>query len=77
VTPTELQRQLTYFTEVLRFASSRKAILEELMQRPIAKSWDAVKKAKMVRRLMTAKQTVDQAVVLIEQIRGALQQSVP
>jgi len=72
--PATLQRQIAYYTHVQRCASIRRERAEELMQRPVAKSWDAAKKAKMVRKLMASKQEFDQSVSALDQLNFRLQQ---
>jgi hypothetical protein len=72
--PAVLQRQIAFYSHVQVCATSRKARLEDLMQRKIAKTWDAAKKAKMVRRLMTANQELDQSVDALDQLKHRLEQ---
>ena len=55
-------------------ATSRKGRAQELMSRRVAKSWSAAKKAKMVRRLMTANQELEQSTSAIEQLTHRLEQ---
>jgi hypothetical protein len=72
--PRELSRQIQFFTHVQKCAAVRKARAEELMQRRVAKTWDAVKKAKMVRRLVTASQELNQASDALDQLQLRLSQ---
>jgi hypothetical protein len=58
--PRVLLAQIAYVNHVQRCATSRKERVEALMQRRSAKKWDAKKKARMVRKLMTANQELEQ-----------------
>jgi len=69
----ETQRQLAFFTHTYKCATSRKARNELLMSRKGAKKWDAPKKAKMVRRLMTANQELNQCASAIEQLKAQIE----
>ncbi len=69
-----LQYQLAYVKHTLHCASERKTKLEELMSRPTAKKWDATKKAKMVRRLVTSTETVEQCVVAVDEVSRKLEE---
>ncbi len=69
-----LQYQLAYVKHTLGAASQRKERLEELMSRKSAKKWDAKKKATMVRKLVTATQTVEQCVAAVDEISKKLEQ---
>ena len=64
----ELQKQLQFFRHYLHAATLRKERCEDLMSRQIAKTWDAKKKAKMVRRLTTANSELEQCVTAIDQV---------
>ncbi len=66
--PLVLQYQLAYVRHTLNAASQRKERLEDLMSRHIAKKWDAGKKSKMVRRLVTANQTIEQCVGAVDEL---------
>lgn len=72
--PEELVRKLYFFNHVKVCATSRKGRVEELMQRRSAKKWDAKKKARMVRRLVTANQELEQSESAIDQITHRLSQ---
>jgi hypothetical protein len=72
--PVTMLKQIAFFTHVQKCAAVRKARAEELMQRRVAKGWDAAKKAKMVRRLVTAGQELDQATDALDQLRFRLEQ---
>jgi hypothetical protein len=71
-TAEELEMQIRYFGHMKFCATSRKARVEDLMQRRsangwrkltgrIAAGWNTSKKTQMVRRLMRAGQEIDQA----------------
>jgi hypothetical protein len=68
-----LQYQLAYVQRTLTAASLRKERLEDLMARRGAKKWDASKKAVMVRRLVTATQTVEQCVAAVDELTKKLE----
>lgn len=72
--PKELVRQIAFFTHAQACAASRKARAEDLMQRRVAKSWDAAKKGKMVRRLMRANQELEQSAEALDQLKHLLEQ---
>ena len=71
-----LQYQLTYVQHTLNAASQRKERLEELMSRKSAKKWDAQKKATMVRKLVTATQTIEQCVAAADELAKKLEEVV-
>lgn len=60
-TAEELQEHIDRFRKQAYNARYRKDRLETLMQRKSAKKWDPAKKAKMVRRLVAANVTLEQA----------------
>ena len=62
----ELKLRLAFFKRMHLAANSRKDRLEDLMQRKIAKTWDAAKKAKMVRRLVSANKVLEQSVMAVD-----------
>ena len=68
-----LQYQLAYVQHTLNAASQRKERLEDLMSRRSAKKWDAAKKANMVRKLVTATQTVEQCVAAADELTKKLE----
>lgn len=68
-----LQYQLAYVKHTLNAASLRKERLEDLMSRRSAKKWDASKKATMVRKLVTATQTVEQCVGAVDELTKKLE----
>jgi len=68
-----LQYQLAYIQHTLRAATLRKERLEELMSRKKAKKWDQAKKATMVRRLVTATQTIEQCVAAADEVAKKLE----
>ena len=68
-----LQYQLTYVQHTLHAASQRKERLEDLMSRKSAKKWDAQKKATMVRKLVTATQTIEQCVAAADELAKKLE----
>jgi hypothetical protein len=68
-----LQYQLAYVKRTLYCATDRKARLEDLMSRDKAKTWDAKKKAKMVRRLVAANQAVEQCVTAVDELTKNLE----
>lgn len=74
--PETLRRQIAFFVHALACATVRKSRAEDLMQRRQAKAWDAAKKAKMVRRLTSANQELEQAAGALEQLREKLSQLV-
>lgn len=72
-TPERLNAYIVYLQRRLHCASSRKARLEILMRRKSAKKWDASKKAKMVRRLMSSTNELDGSTKEIEKTTLKLQ----
>lgn len=70
--PLELARQLAFFKHILICSSTRKERAEDLMARRSAKKWDAKKKQRMVRRLMTANQELEQSTDAVEQLTHKL-----
>lgn len=72
----ELQFRIAYVQHLQRCASSRKARLEDLMQRRSAGKWDPTKKAKMVRRLITVDQTLEQCVPVLAELTTNLEKVV-
>lgn len=84
-TAEELELQIRFFDHVLYCATQRKARVEDLMQRRSANGWrnprgrlspgwSPAKKAVMVRRLMRAKEELDQAVGALGQLHQQLEQ---
>lgn len=65
-TPEKVKAMIAAYSFVRSNAENSKERLNMLMQRKSAKDWDAAKKAKMVRRYMTANQTIDEASETIE-----------
>ena len=72
--PQEMMRQLEFYAHLKVCATARKERCEELMQRRIAKTWDAKKKARMVRKLVTANQELEQSDMAIDQLTHRLSQ---
>jgi hypothetical protein len=72
--PMVLQYQLAYVKHMLEGATQRKARLEEVMQRRGAKKWPAAKKAQMVRRLVTANQTVEQCTAATDELAKKMEE---
>ena len=72
--PELLAKQLHSYQRLQLFATSRKARCEELMRRRSAKKWDAAKKARMVRKLMTANKELETSTGMIEQLMARLTQ---
>jgi hypothetical protein len=70
--PIEMARQLAFFKHILICSSTRKERVEDLMSRSSAKKWDAKKKQRMVRRLMTANQELEQSSDAVEQLSSRL-----
>lgn len=64
--PRELLHRAEKLKRLLACATSRKERCEDLMQRRIAKTWEPVKKAKMVRRLVKANQEIEQSTAELE-----------
>lgn len=69
----ELLHKLSYYSLMNRNAGLRKSRQEELMSRRVARTWDAAKKSKMVRRLMRANQELEQSTVAIGEIERRLE----
>jgi hypothetical protein len=73
--PVMIVRQIIFFNHTKMCAMARKARLEDLMQRKHSpKKWDAAKKAKMVRKLMTANQELEESVNALDQLNHRLSQ---
>lgn len=72
--PMVLQYQLAYVKHTLHCATERKARLEDLMSRQIAKKWDAKKKATMVRKLVNAGQTIEQCIGAVDELSKKLEE---
>jgi hypothetical protein len=72
--PMALLYNLHHVERVHMCATSRKGRAQQLMSRRSASSWDAAKKAKMVRRLMRANQEVQQSETAIAQLTHRLEQ---
>lgn len=73
-TPERLKAMLAAYTRAKSSAETNKERLAELLQRKSAKKWDQMKKAQMVRRYMTADQTITEATGVIDQIQHRLEQ---
>ena len=71
--PRVILMQIGFYEHLMVCASSRKARAEELMQRAKARTWDAAKKAKMVRRLMTATQELEQSLAALDRLNVDVQ----
>jgi hypothetical protein len=72
--PVTMLKQLAYYDHVRKCAALRKERLEDLMQRRTAKKWDAAKKTKMVRRLVTANRELEQSDEALDQLKFRLEQ---
>ena len=70
----QLKHWLEDFARKYKFASFRKERTELLMRRRSAKKWTPEKTARMVRRLMTANQEIEQSEGALEQIKHRLEQ---
>lgn len=70
--PETIRRQIAFFAHAVTCATIRKVRAEEVMQRRKARTWDAAKKAQMVRRLTSAGQELEQSVGALEQLREKL-----
>lgn len=73
-TPERLTAMIAAYTRAKTNAEGDKARLADLMQRKKAQTWDAAKKAKMVRRFMTANKTIDEAAPMINHLQDRLSQ---
>ena len=73
-TPERLKAMIAAYAQAKSSAEGAKKRLGEQMQRQSAKKWDAAKKAKMVRRYMTADQTITEASQLLDQLQHRLEQ---
>lgn len=69
-----LRRYKRQFEGSLSYYSGRADRIDMLMQRRSARKWSAKKKQKMVRRLINARQTVDQLEPIIAQVNVRLEQ---
>ena len=67
-TPEYLNALLGRFTTLNTAAVSRKARMEDLMKRKSTKKWSPEKTAKMVRRLMTSAQDIEQSTFALDEI---------
>lgn len=72
--PHELIMKIRQLQFINHAATSRKERAEQLMQRKVAKKWDAKKKAQMVRRLTTANGDIEQSTTFIDQLQTRLEQ---
>lgn len=70
----QLKAWLEHFARVYKFASFRKERTEMLMRRKSAKKWPPEKKARMVRRLMTANKEIEQSENALDQVTHRLSQ---
>ena len=71
--PDRLLVQLSKETTMLRNATIRKERCELLMRRKSAKKWDGAKKAKMVRRLLTASTEAEESELIIRSVSEKLE----
>src|SRR5262249_37634437 len=69
-----LKGWLEHFARIYRFAGLRKERTEMLMRRKSAQKWPAQKKARMVRRLMTANKEIEQATDALDRVSHELSQ---
>ena len=72
--PADIARQIVFFTHAKHCASFRKERQEELMARPVAKRWDAPKKAKMVKRYVQADNELKESENALDQLTFRLSQ---
>lgn len=70
----QLKRWLEHFARQYKVAAADKERCEDMMRRPGAKKWSSEKTQKMVRRLMLANKTVEQAEETLDQITQRLSQ---
>ena len=72
--PISLMYKINAYTRYLNCATSRKERLTALMERKSARKWDAGKKQKMVRRLMTANSECEESLSTLGALQAALEQ---
>jgi len=72
--PLELARQIHFYTRTQHSAKDRHERLLDLMQRRSAKKWIPKKKQKMVRRLQSTSQILEQCDSALDQLTTRLQQ---
>lgn len=70
--PVVLRKHLASFETMFNSATLRKQHVQSMMQRKSAKRWDATKKARMVRKLMTADIEIERATQAIHYFRSRL-----
>lgn len=70
----QLKAWLEHFARVYKAATFRKERCELLMRRKAAKKWPPEKKARMVRRLMTANKEIEQSENALDQVTHRLSQ---
>lgn len=73
-TPERLLFMMTAYTRQKSISESNKVRLTDMMQRKKAKKWDAEKKQKMVRRLMSADQMINECNDALDQLAHRLSQ---
>lgn len=72
--PEQLKRWLEHFAKQFKNAATDKARCEDIMRRQGTKKWSPEKTQKMVRRLVTANKTMEQAESVLDQCTHRLSQ---